>query len=342
MFKARKFSVAAEWARILTDEFSNQGNMEKELNIPTQLFGGPPERDSIIKMGESQIGFMNIFARPLFEAVTDILPAMRFSVNELIDNKATWEQRIEDEKLGCPDHHTAENGLCTCRAAKHDDLASPLTQSRTELPLTNNGTLTPPIRLLPTTETQENQSRRGSGDASVTAFIYTENTPNSPVDSHHRKRTSSFNPFNNTRLRSASPTKRKSKGRSSSQKAEPDRPRTSPSSPSANILHDPPPVPKQQIDPRSQPDMRCAQPNGTLDTKSMPGPKEKNNQYLTSVISNSDTEISKENPKLKGKFPWSKLWKRRWRQGVVMASSPPVIQNADERVEEVGDMIEKE
>ena len=34
--------------------------MEKELNIPTQLFGGPPERDNIIKMAESQIGFMNI------------------------------------------------------------------------------------------------------------------------------------------------------------------------------------------------------------------------------------------------------------------------------------------
>jgi hypothetical protein len=317
--------------------------MEKELNIPTQLFGGPPERDNIIKMGESQIGFMNIFARPLFEAVTDILPAMRFSVDELINNKATWEQRIEDEKLGCPDHHTAEDGLCTCRSTRDDDLASPLTQSRTDLPLTNNGTLTPPTQPLPTTiETQENQSRRSSGDASITAFIYTENTPNSPVDSHHRKRTNSFNPFNNTRLRSASPTKRKPKSYSSSQKAEPDRPCTSPSSPSANMIHDPPPVPRQHINARSQPDMRYAQPNGTLDSKSIPDPKEKSNQYLTSVISNSETEISNGNSKLKGKFAWTKLWKRRWRPGTVRASAPPVMQNTDDKVEEVGDVIEKE
>jgi hypothetical protein len=74
----------------------------------------------------------------------------------------------------------------------------------------------------------------------------------------------------------------------------------------------------------------------------MSGPKEKNSQYLTSVISNSETEISNGNPKLKGKFAWSKLWKRRWRQAVVRTSSPPVTQNSDERVEKVGDVIEKE
>jgi len=74
----------------------------------------------------------------------------------------------------------------------------------------------------------------------------------------------------------------------------------------------------------------------------MPGPKEKSDQYMTSVISNSETEISNGNSKLKGKFPWSKLWKRRWRHSVVRASTPPVMQNADERLEDVGDVIEKE
>lgn len=62
------------------------------------LFGGPPVRDDIIKLGESQIGFMNIFARPLFEAVTDILPAMRFAVDEILANKAVWEKKIDNER----------------------------------------------------------------------------------------------------------------------------------------------------------------------------------------------------------------------------------------------------
>ncbi|CAO2657604.1 Nn.00g037300.m01.CDS01 [Neocucurbitaria sp. VM-36] len=95
---ARKFETAAKWANILTDEFSNQGLMEQELQMPSCLFGGPPVREDIIKLGESQIGFMNIFARPLFEAVTDILPAMRFAVDEILSNKAIWEKKIDDER----------------------------------------------------------------------------------------------------------------------------------------------------------------------------------------------------------------------------------------------------
>jgi hypothetical protein len=41
---------------------------------------------------------MNIFARPLFEAVTDILPAMQFAVDEILANKAVWETKIDDER----------------------------------------------------------------------------------------------------------------------------------------------------------------------------------------------------------------------------------------------------
>ncbi|KAF2819962.1 HD-domain/PDEase-like protein [Ophiobolus disseminans] len=95
---ARKFATAAKWANILTDEFSNQGIMEQELQMDSCLFGGPPVRDDIIKLGESQIGFMNIFARPLFEAVTDILPAMQFAVDEILANMAVWEKKIDDER----------------------------------------------------------------------------------------------------------------------------------------------------------------------------------------------------------------------------------------------------
>ncbi|RAR05398.1 HD-domain/PDEase-like protein [Stemphylium lycopersici] len=95
---ARKFETAARWANILTDEFSNQGLMEEELDMPSCLFGGPPVREDVVKLGESQIGFMNIFARPLFEAVTDILPAMQFAVDEILTNKAIWENKIDEER----------------------------------------------------------------------------------------------------------------------------------------------------------------------------------------------------------------------------------------------------
>ena len=72
--------------------------MEKELGIPTTLFGGPPELGNLIKLGKSQIGFMNIFARPLFEAVTDVLPAMAFAVEEMKNNQQIWANKIRDQE----------------------------------------------------------------------------------------------------------------------------------------------------------------------------------------------------------------------------------------------------
>lgn len=105
--------------------------MEKELNMPTCLFGGPPVRDNVIKMGESQIGFMNIFARPLFQNVTEILPAMRFSVDELNNNKTVWEKKIEiakekaNRKLGGLEHL---RGLL-----QHDAVPSPMSNSQVDL-----------------------------------------------------------------------------------------------------------------------------------------------------------------------------------------------------------------
>ena len=72
--------------------------MEKDVGIPTTLFGGPPELGNMTKLANSQIGFMNIFASPLFEAVTDILPGMQFAVKEIKINQAIWTAKINEEK----------------------------------------------------------------------------------------------------------------------------------------------------------------------------------------------------------------------------------------------------
>ena len=339
--QARKFDVAAQWATILTDEFSNQGNMEKELNMETQIFGGPPERDNMIKLGESQIGFMNMFAVPLFEGVSDILPAMHFSVDELAANRRTWEQRIEDEKRGCPDHHTAEEGMCTCQASRFDGMASPLTRSNIDLPSTNADALAPPTTPGPRDEAQPDQSRRGSADAAVTAFIVTE-PASSPVDSHHRKGGSNFNPFNNQRMRSASPTKAKRKSRSLSRKGDAERPRTSPShqNPASESS---PPLPNSLMNARSQPDL-YSQANGTVRSSSSehesspPLPTEKAS-YLAATTpvdgmgrgpppapthdgSSSGAGSSSSPQQRRGKF-FTKLWKRGWRSVAVAHALPP-------------------
>lgn len=94
---ARPFGIAARWADILQLEFANQGIMEGDLGMPTTLFGGPPELGNLTKLANSQTGFMNIFALPLFEAVSDILPGMAFAVDEMKINQHTWKQKIQHQ-----------------------------------------------------------------------------------------------------------------------------------------------------------------------------------------------------------------------------------------------------
>lgn len=71
--------------------------MEQDLGIPTALFAAPVRE--IVELGKSQIGFMNMFAIPLFQGVTDVMPGMGFCVEELKKNKIGWENKIAEEQI---------------------------------------------------------------------------------------------------------------------------------------------------------------------------------------------------------------------------------------------------
>lgn len=217
--------------------------MEQELQIASCLFGGPPVRDDLIKLGESQIGFMNIFARPLFEAVADILPAMRFAVEEIFTNKATWDEKMDTERekrkrkknpklaLGLfPNSFSADptpspfsgpplkppaDAVPTTKLTNTDnsgrrgsngsiqDVASTsrrLSQGAEKGSRRSSAAGLAGVRSSPSQENQS-QSRRGSGDASLTAILVTQ-TSNS-----NDKSTKESSPHPATR--SASPGKRK-------------------------------------------------------------------------------------------------------------------------------------
>lgn len=170
--------------------------MEEELQMPSCLFGGPPVQDDVIKLGESQIGFMNIFARPLFEAVTDILPAMRFAVDEILTNKSIWQSKIDYEKQRRKTKGSMHLGLLQASFAA-DPTPSPFSGGPARLhpaPTTvpkelsrsdSSGSLQGGVQgsrrssAAIALASRENQStsRRGSGDANITAILVTH-TPN--------------------------------------------------------------------------------------------------------------------------------------------------------------------
>lgn len=95
---ARPFDVAAKWARILMYEFARQGELESELEIPTCLFGGPPNTEDMLAAAQSQKGFLSLFGVPLFQGIAHVLPSLSSTVRELEQNQALWEEKIDEEK----------------------------------------------------------------------------------------------------------------------------------------------------------------------------------------------------------------------------------------------------
>jgi hypothetical protein len=197
--------------------------MEQELQIPSCLFGGPPVRDDMIKLGESQIGFMNIFARPLFESVADILPGMRFAVEEMLVNKSIWDNKIEETRqalkrrknpglhlglltpsfsvdttpspfsgpplravVGAPglaQSHLSRSVQNSIKMANPEETAphstgGSLRRALSASRMSTDGADRESRRSSVTGLANTSQSRRGSGDASLTAIIVTQ-TPKS-------------------------------------------------------------------------------------------------------------------------------------------------------------------
>ncbi|KAG0643908.1 hypothetical protein HOY80DRAFT_997331 [Tuber brumale] len=91
---ARTHECSSQWAKILIEEFARQATMENDLGIPSSLVA-PPVTGSVLALAKSQVGFMNLFALPLFVSLSEVMPEMQFSVDVLIANKAMWQTEIE-------------------------------------------------------------------------------------------------------------------------------------------------------------------------------------------------------------------------------------------------------
>ncbi|KAI0390531.1 HD-domain/PDEase-like protein [Xylariaceae sp. FL0594] len=91
---ARRYDAALQWMNILCDEFSRQAAMEDEIGIPSSLIS-PPKKD-FMSLAKAQLGFVNLFAVPLFQGVADILPQMQYTVQELEKNKCYFEKAVEE------------------------------------------------------------------------------------------------------------------------------------------------------------------------------------------------------------------------------------------------------
>ena len=66
----RKFSLAQEWSKRLTNEFFDQGDKERSLGLPITM---GCDR-TVVKFEESQSKFIEFFLLPLYKSISTVLP----------------------------------------------------------------------------------------------------------------------------------------------------------------------------------------------------------------------------------------------------------------------------
>lgn len=169
--------------------------MEKEVGIPTTLFGGPPELGNVIKLANSQVGFMNIFAGPLFEAVTDILPPMVFAVEEMKKNQEIWKNKVENERAKDapkkPATKHSSEGLPSPRSGSPNRSPSQFELSHPEgLPASLSSTRIPTISAL--SQSLETSQQAGRSSAASFGHMFGAPEPGSASSSPDISRRSSL------------------------------------------------------------------------------------------------------------------------------------------------------
>ncbi|GAA5801576.1 hypothetical protein HPULCUR_007024 [Helicostylum pulchrum] len=84
---ARPFESAKEWAKILAQEFFEQGDLERELGMPVL----PINERGKICLEDFQISFKKFVALNLFESVSKVTTNMQFTVDYIHENINIWE-----------------------------------------------------------------------------------------------------------------------------------------------------------------------------------------------------------------------------------------------------------
>lgn len=84
--QARPFENAKSWAVTLAEEFCMQGDLERELGIPSLAIN---ERGKVT-LADFQLSFMKNVALGLYQTVSELLPPLDFCAKSISDNIEIW------------------------------------------------------------------------------------------------------------------------------------------------------------------------------------------------------------------------------------------------------------
>lgn len=88
---ARPFSLAYQWSQVLIDEFTAQGDLERELGMDVL----PNNDRNKIDLEEFQIGFIQYMALGLYQSMSDYMQGLSFPMDQMQANLSIWKERKE-------------------------------------------------------------------------------------------------------------------------------------------------------------------------------------------------------------------------------------------------------
>ena len=89
----RKFEISLKWVEVLSNEFWNQGDKEKELGLPISFLCDREDID----VPKSQVGFLNTFSLPIINELVEVNIKFEQLKKNALNNLNKWE-KLQKEK----------------------------------------------------------------------------------------------------------------------------------------------------------------------------------------------------------------------------------------------------
>ncbi|WWC69681.1 uncharacterized protein I206_103624 [Kwoniella pini CBS 10737] len=87
----RPIDVSQHWSSVLLEEWAKQASLESDLDLPVSVVASA---DAALQ-AKGQIGFIDLFTLPLFEAVSEALPELQVYADSCSDNRDVWQRRLD-------------------------------------------------------------------------------------------------------------------------------------------------------------------------------------------------------------------------------------------------------
>ena len=84
--------VYDQWVKLLFEEFFNQGDLEKQQNLPVSLLCDR----STTNINKAQVGFINFIVMPFWEIIYNITPEALPYLNNIKTNLKLYEEAIKN------------------------------------------------------------------------------------------------------------------------------------------------------------------------------------------------------------------------------------------------------